>query len=76
LSEAAILSAVGALGGLALAYLGAWVTVRMYPEFPVSVPYWAVTAASGMALATGLIFGMLPARRAAALDPVEALSRR
>jgi putative ABC transport system permease protein len=35
-----------------------------------------VIAAVGTALATGLLFGLLPARRAAALDPVLALAKR
>jgi putative ABC transport system permease protein len=35
-----------------------------------------VLAALGTALVTGVLFGVMPARRAAALDPVEALARR
>jgi putative ABC transport system permease protein len=40
------------------------------------VPAWSPAAAVGVSLATGLLFGVLPARRAARLDPVAALSRR
>ena len=42
----------------------------------VRPPLWAVLAALATALGTGLVFGALPARRAAALDPVHALARR
>jgi putative ABC transport system permease protein len=42
----------------------------------MKAPLWAPLAAVGVALASGLIFGVLPARRAARLDPVAALSRR
>jgi putative ABC transport system permease protein len=40
------------------------------------VPLWAAASAMGTALGTGLLFGVLPARRAAALEPVAALARR
>jgi putative ABC transport system permease protein len=42
----------------------------------VGAPWWAFTAAVGVALGTGLLFGILPAKRAARLDPVRALQRR
>jgi len=76
LSESAILSLIGALFGIILALLGTWIIVRLYPNFPIMIPLWSLSAATGVALLTGLIFGVLPARRAAKLDPVEALSRR
>ena len=43
---------------------------------PAEPPDWAVLAGVLTALATGLLFGVLPARRAATLDPVAALARR
>ena len=49
---------------------------RAYPELPLGAPPWAVGAAVVVALLTGLVFGVLPARRAARLDPVAALARR
>jgi putative ABC transport system permease protein len=76
LSESAILSLIGALFGIILALLGTWTIMRLYPNFPMMIPLWSLSAATGVALLTGLIFGVLPARRAAKLDPVEALSRR
>ena len=48
----------------------------LYPALPVGTPWWAVVAALVVALLTGLTFSVLPARRAARLDPVQALSRR
>jgi len=43
---------------------------------PVAAPWWAVVAALGTAIVTGILFSVLPARRAARLDPVLALSGR
>ena len=75
LLEAALLSAMGALLGLAIGVGAAWLVAELYPVLPLSVPIWAVGAALGIALGTGILFGVLPARRAAALDPVLALSQ-
>jgi putative ABC transport system permease protein len=47
----------------------------MFPAFPIHIPLWALLSAVGVGVATGLLFGVLPARRAARLDPVNALSR-
>ncbi|MGE5336460.1 MAG: ABC transporter permease [Gemmatimonadota bacterium] len=76
LTEAALLSALGGLIGFALGHLGAWVIRYLYPAFPAYPPDWAVLAGLGTAFATGLIFGVMPARRAARLDPVLALAKR
>jgi len=76
LSEAALLSCAGALLGAIIGQLGLVILAWAYPDFPVSLPVWAWLAAVWVALATGLIFGVLPARKAAMLDPVYALSRR
>ncbi len=76
LVEAALLSGFGALVGYALGLAGAAVIRALYPVFPAYPPDWAVLAGLGTAVATGLVFGVLPARRAAQLDPVTALARR
>jgi len=76
LTESGVLALVGAACGLTLAFVGAWAIARAFPTFPVPIPLWALGAATGVSLFTGLIFGVLPARRAAKLDPVQALSRR
>ncbi len=76
LTEAALLSLIGALLGWAAGEIGSQFIGYLYPILPVGAPWWAIVAALGVALATGLGFGALPARRAARLDPVQALSRR
>ena len=76
LTEAAMLSFAGALLGYGIGQLGAWIIRELYPTLPAYAPQWAVIAALGTALVTGLLFGFLPAKRAAALDPVMALAKR
>jgi putative ABC transport system permease protein len=76
LVEAVVLSAAGALAGLAASLvvtraLGVW-----YPKFPVEAPLWAVGASLALSLAIGTLFGVLPARRASRLDPVAALGSK
>jgi putative ABC transport system permease protein len=47
----------------------------MFPLFPVAVPWWSMVIAVSVAMLTGIVFGVLPARRAAALDPIDALAK-
>jgi putative ABC transport system permease protein len=75
-AEAVVLSFIGAAAGLALGVAGNALIVRLYPILPAVPPLWAVAAALIIAVATGVLFSILPARRAARLDPVMALSRR
>jgi putative ABC transport system permease protein len=76
LTEASMLSLTGALVGYGLGQIGAALIRQLYPTFPAYPPDWAVLAGLATALLTGILFGVLPARRAAQLDPVLALSRR
>ncbi|NOR22970.1 MAG: FtsX-like permease family protein [Desulforhopalus sp.] len=76
LAESAILSIIGAALGLLLAAGVTWIVARLYPDFPLAVPLWSLWAAVGVSVATGLVFGVMPAMRAARLDPVLSLSRR
>jgi putative ABC transport system permease protein len=61
--------AAGVTIGLGLAALLRW----FVPGLPVETPLSFVVLALGVSLATGLLSGVLPARRAAQLDPIEAL---
>jgi putative ABC transport system permease protein len=76
LAESALLSLAGATLGLLLSLAIAWLTTQFLPDFPLHLPLWAFASAMAMAMATGLLFGIAPARRAAGLDPVWALTRR
>ena len=76
LAEASMLSLTGAVAGYVLGQLAAALIRQLYPTFPAYPPDWAVLAGLGTALITGILFGVLPARRAAKLDPVQALSKR
>lgn len=73
LAEAAMLSALGAALGLALGELGSLLIRLAFPILPAYAPGWAPLTAVSMALITGLLFSLLPARQAAHLDPVQAL---
>ncbi|MDX1914984.1 MAG: ABC transporter permease [Methylophilus sp.] len=74
--EAVLLSLSGAVVGIGLGYLGAGILRQLYPTFPAYPPAWAVLAGFGTALISGIVFGVMPARRAALLDPIQALSKR
>ena len=75
LVEAVMLSVVGAVLGYVLGQGGAALIRHLYPVFPAYPPDWAVVAGLATAIATGVLFGVMPARRAARLDPVRALAR-
>ncbi|MDV6345250.1 ABC transporter permease [Nitrosomonas sp. Is37] len=76
LTEAAWLSLSGAIFGFMLGHVGSLLIRLAYPELPAWPPAWASLASIVIALATGIIAGLLPAARAARLDPVKALSGR
>lgn len=75
-TEAVLLSLVGSVVGLLLGQVGSFVIGQIYPTLPVTAPWWAIIASFTTALGTGILFSVLPARRAALLDPVMALARR
>jgi macrolide transport system ATP-binding/permease protein len=71
LTEAVMLSVVGGLAGIALALLvGGVLILAKWPWLSLM----AVLGAFGCALVTGVVFGFMPARKAARLDPVTALT--
>lgn len=74
--EATLLSIAGSIAGSAIGQLGSLVIRSIYPAVPAFAPWWAVVAAVGLALAMGVLFTIVPARRAARLEPAMALARR
>ena len=73
LGEAIVLAAVGGVGGLVLGVGIAQLLHLALPALPVHTPVHFVVLAETIAVLIGLLAGVLPARRAALLDPVEAL---
>ena len=74
LIEAVALSLLGGLIGLALGYGIGIMVVKLVPAFQGAyVPFWAVALAMGFSMGVGVIFGIAPAAKAAALDPIDAL---
>ncbi len=73
-AEALWLSLTGGALGFALGHLGSWAIRLAYPALPAWPPAWASVAGVVTALVTGVVASLLPASRAARLDPVQALS--
>ncbi len=72
LVEASVMSGVGGAIGLFVAYSLSWL-IRATTSVPMAVPWTAVVIALTLSTAVGLFFGIYPARKAAKLDPIEAL---
>jgi putative ABC transport system permease protein len=72
LLEAVFLTSVGGLLGI---ILGASIgfAVHYFANFPVSMPWWSFALGFGFSGSVGVFFGLVPAIRAAHLDPIEAL---
>lgn len=75
LVEAAVISILGGLCGLLIALGGVEVLRTRFPAVPIHPPTWAILAAVLVSVGVGLVFGMMPARRAMRLDPIDALTR-
>lgn len=73
LGEAALLAAVGGAAGFALGVLIAQLLTAVFPALPVSTPWWFALLAESIAVTVGLVAGVIPARHAARMDPVDAL---
>jgi putative ABC transport system permease protein len=73
LAEAVVLAAIGGICGLVLGAGGAWVLELAVPALPTHTPWFYAVLAEVLAAVIGLLAGVLPARYAAGLDPVEAL---
>src|SRR5437764_41836 len=72
LIEAAVMAAASGAIGVAVAY-GIAVLTRATTSFPINVPFGAVLLAEGISAAVGIFFGVYPAKKAAGLQPIEAL---
>jgi putative ABC transport system permease protein len=72
LAEAVVLTSVGGLLGI-LFGSGIGVSIHLLTGFPVSLPWWSFAIGLGFSASVGIFFGMVPAYRAAGLDPIEAL---
>jgi len=73
LGEAVVLASIGGLAGLVLGVGGSWLLGILVPALPTHTSWPYLFAAELLAAAVGLLAGVLPARRAAALNPVDAL---
>jgi putative ABC transport system permease protein len=72
LVEAATLTLLGGVAGLILGGGAATLVGKLTP-IPAAVPLWSVATAIGASVLVGVVFGIIPANRAARLDPIEAL---
>ena len=70
LAEAVLLSSIGGILGLGLAYLAVFAVQSLFPAY---IDFMSVILALGISSAIGITFGVLPARKAANLEPVEAI---
>jgi putative ABC transport system permease protein len=72
LAEAVALTVLGGLVGIVLGWLISW-GITTFSSYTTSVSVFSVALAVGVSTAIGVVFGYYPARRAAKLDPIEAL---
>jgi len=74
LLEAGLLALLGGIAGIVLGFAAGVGIAALIPNFPPAhVPVWVVLAAAGFSALVGVVFGIMPASKAAGLDPIEAL---
>ncbi len=73
LFEAMTLTGIGGIFGIILAIAISFIVIALVPSLPATIPLWAVITGLTVSVAIGLVFGVWPARKAAQLDPIEAL---
>jgi putative ABC transport system permease protein len=73
LYEAMTLTFLGGVLGVLLAVGISQLIMLLVPALPASIPLWAIVSGLVVSISVGLIFGVLPARKASRLDPIECL---
>jgi putative ABC transport system permease protein len=73
LAEAMALTLLGGLIGVSLSIGISNLILALLPSLPAKIELWMILLSLGVSIAIGLIFGVLPARKAANLDPIECL---
>jgi putative ABC transport system permease protein len=74
LMEAMLLAVIGGIIGMAIGFALAYGVAAVIPNFPTpSVPWWAVLGSCLFSMLIGMVFGILPASKAANLTPIDAL---
>lgn len=72
LIESILISVTGGVIGV-LAGIGAAVAVNIFAAFPIYIQPWSVFLSFAVCTLTGVFFGWYPAKKAAQLDPIEAI---
>lgn len=72
LVETTVLSATGGVLGIVVGIVIPFIVTKM-SDIETALSLWAILLAFGISVATGIMFGMYPARRAAMMDPIDAL---
>ena len=76
LAESVLLAGTGGITGIFLGVGMVKLLVFFYPAVPAHAPEWILAASMTVSLVLGGVFGVVPARRASRMDPIEALTRR
>ena len=72
LIEAVLLSVTGGIIGVLMG-IGASYCVKMFAHWPIAIEAWTIVMSFAVCTFTGVFFGWYPAKKAAELDPIEAL---
>jgi putative ABC transport system permease protein len=73
LAEAMALTFLGGVIGVTISIAISNLVMALVPSLPAKIEIWMILLSLGVSIAIGLIFGVLPARKAARLDPIECL---
>jgi putative ABC transport system permease protein len=73
LFESTALATAGGIAGILAGVAGAWALKLLVPKLPVSIPAWSILLSFTFSVFVGVFFGVYPAKKAASLNPIEAL---